>query len=239
MKIAVLGLGFIGSKLAKRLSEDHEVTGITRENYAAASLLGAEYDVFINCAGNSKKYMAARDPKWDFQENCISTFNTLYDFKFKRYIFLSTLDVYKESIYARSKTVAESILVNYQRELKFELTILRSSFITGKDKDKGIVYDILHGQPLGISKESKFQIITVCGIGDFIESILPIHNPVMTFNITGHPALSMAEIETILGKEGIYKENAPTHVYDYDVSGARAWCKIKTSEEYLRESLVE
>lgn len=237
MKIAILGLGFVGSKVLKRLSEKHEVTGITRANYE--SLKGTEYDVFINCAGNSKKYLAEKDPKWDFEQNCTATFDTLYDFKFKRYVHLSTLDVYRESVYAQNKCIAEAILTSYQKQLDYDLIIIRSSFITGKDKDKGIIYDIQHEKTLGISKESKFQIITANGIINFIERALLKKDRLVVVNLSGYPAVSMEEIEGILGKQGIYKEGAPTHVYDYSVEDARKYSHIKTSEEYLRESLVE
>lgn len=97
MRIAVLGYkGFVGSAIYQHFSDSgkYEVVGIGRENYA--SFIGEHFDVFINANGNSKKLLAAKEPKYDFEMNVKTTLDTLLDFKTDKYVYISSVDVYND-----------------------------------------------------------------------------------------------------------------------------------------------
>jgi len=235
MRIAVLGKGFIGSKLVDHLSKNHEVTNIRKDNYLSCK--GMEFDVFINANGNSKRFLAEQAPKWDFEANCVSTFNTLLDFKFKKYIHLSTLDVYKGSVYGNNKAIAEWILFEYQEKYNYSLNILRMSMLVDKTKELGVVADIQKEKVLGVSKDSQFQIFNISGLITWVDILLKNQRHQLILDLAGYPAMTMSKIENVLGKKGIYKENSPTHYYNYAMEGTKLFGPVKTSEEYLRESL--
>src|SRR5215831_9931322 len=93
------GAGFVGSAYARLLSGLGEpFTIITRANYAA--LRGSACSVLVNANGNSKKFMATRDPLWDFDASVRSVAASLEDFKAARYVFLSSGDVYPDPSHA-------------------------------------------------------------------------------------------------------------------------------------------
>jgi hypothetical protein len=71
--------------------------------------MGESFDIFINANGNSKKYWANQNPLLDFDVSVTSVYKTLFDFKFKKYIYLSSLDIFKNSVYGKNKLIAEEI----------------------------------------------------------------------------------------------------------------------------------
>jgi nucleoside-diphosphate-sugar epimerase len=151
-KIAVLGIGYIGSNLLtyfKRLNV--EAVAITRKNLNI--LEEEEFDYVINCTGNSG----------DFRQQLIETIDSninlnsyiLEKAKIKScYVYISSSRVYGFSdnphtifdensypcynslnldyIYDGSKKLTESLLFNYSKKLNYKIAILRLSNVYGK-----------------------------------------------------------------------------------------------------------
>src|SRR5215831_10266370 len=94
MRIGVVGgEGFVGSAFMRYLSRlSLEAVAITRKNYG--ELRGSSWDVLINANGNSKKWLAERDPQDDFDLTVRSTLAILLDFVADKYVHLSSVDVY-------------------------------------------------------------------------------------------------------------------------------------------------
>ena len=94
VKIYVLGSsGFVGSAIEKHmLNKGFHVIGINRKNYGKYK--NTVCDIFINSNGSSKKKLAEEDPQLDFELNVHTTLKTIFDFKFNKYILISTVDVY-------------------------------------------------------------------------------------------------------------------------------------------------
>ena len=87
MLIAVLGgRGMLGSDLVKFLGEFYKVIAIDKENYS--QYLGKSFDVLINANGNSRKFWADQNLFLDFEASTISVYKSLFDFKFKKYIYI-------------------------------------------------------------------------------------------------------------------------------------------------------
>jgi len=234
MKIGVLGAnGFIGKRLVENLSINHTVIGITKENYD--SLKGEYFEVFINANGNSKRYLAIKDPKYDFMANCTSTFNSFFDFKHDHYIYLSSLDVNKNNIYGKNKHIAEHIVFKY---INKSAIIIRLGMVVGKNKTKGIIYDIENSIPLNLSRDTKVQIISIQEVVKFIHFIVDERLKTWYYDLAGTTSISITEIENILGKNAIFNGNKlETQIYAYDVKYTNEIYRLKTSEEYLKESL--
>ena len=77
------GEGFVGSAYARLLRElDEPFIVVTRANYG--SLRGSACSVLINANGNSRKFLATRDPLRDFDASVRSVAASLEDFRAQR-----------------------------------------------------------------------------------------------------------------------------------------------------------
>ncbi len=151
-KIAVIGIGYIGSNILSYLKNlNIEVLEISRNNLCI--LERYEFDYVINCAGNSG----------DFREQLIETIESnlslniyiLEKAKIKySYVYISSSRIYGfsdtdniffdensyncsnnlelEYIYDGSKKLAESMLFNYSNKVNYKIAILRLSNVYGK-----------------------------------------------------------------------------------------------------------
>ncbi len=166
------GNGFVGSAYA-RLCEARKLphTVITRDNYD--SLVGTSCDILVNANGNSKKFMADRDPKWEFDASVRSVLHSLEDFQSGAYVHLSTGDVYpdqaspavtaedtsidarKQSRYGLHKHLAEQlVLARHPRPL-----VMRMGGFVGLGMRKNAIFDMLNGQPVWLTPDSELQFI--------------------------------------------------------------------------------
>jgi len=89
------GEGFVGSAFARFCqNKNKEFEIIDRENYD--SFKGKKCDILINANGNSSKILATKDPLEDFEATVTSVRKSMDDFKCKKYILLSSCDVYPD-----------------------------------------------------------------------------------------------------------------------------------------------
>ena len=102
------GKGFIGSAICRYL-EGRQIPfqSITRENYSG--YVGKACDVLINANGNSKKYIADKEPLIDFDLTVRSVRSSIQDFKHSKYVYLSSCDVYDDC--SSGKTTQEDTYI--------------------------------------------------------------------------------------------------------------------------------
>ena len=167
------GNGFVGSAYARWM----EARGlpyqiVTRENYE--SLRGTSCDLLINANGNSKKFLATREPLMEFDQSVRSVAQTLQDFRCGTYVFLSTGDVYPDqsspavtredqaidptgqSRYGLHKYLAEQLVRGTQRNW----LVLRMGGFVGPGLRKNAIHDMLSGGPVWLSPQSELQFIS-------------------------------------------------------------------------------
>jgi nucleoside-diphosphate-sugar epimerase len=241
MKIAILGAnGFIGSKITSTLSKFYDVTPITRDNYSEHT--GKKFDVFINANGNSRRFWAEQNPKEDFIASVASVNTTLFDFTFDRYVYLSSLDAMRFSIYGVNKSVAEKLLYYNSNRMGFELVVLRLGAVIGKDMKKGVLYDILNGNNLRISPKSKMQFITDDEVVRVVAKVMFSDNEFLLsfpLNICGTTSISVSHIIDLAGKDGVrVSDGLETHVYDYPAHELEGVFELKTSQQYIKECMI-
>ena len=174
MRVFILGGGgFVGSaygRLFGRLGISYEI--ITRANYD--SLSGQHCDVLINANGNSKKFLADRDPKGEFDASVRSVVHSLEDFKADTYVFLSSGDVYPRqdtpditredapidpvamSRYGLHKYTAETLV----RAIHPRWLVLRMGGFVGPGLKKNAIFDMLNNQPIWLKPDSMLQFIS-------------------------------------------------------------------------------
>lgn len=243
--LAVLGgKGMLGSDLLAFLGERYEVEAIDKDNYE--SLRGKHYDVFINADGNSKRFWANEHPLEDFYASTVSVYQSIADFSFETYIYLSSSDVYEDhssplstnegqginpcnlSPYGFHKYLAEQIVRN---RVKRHL-ILRSSMMLGTNLRKGPFYDMLEGKSLFIKLDSKLQLITTEAIADVISYLLSKGIADETFNMGGKGAFPLTSAQSFFNHSIAVSAEAETQQYEMNVGKLQLHYPLKTSQEY-------
>ena len=246
MKIGIIGYkGFVGSAIFTHFWAKYSsnVFGISRENYVEAP---KEYDIIINANGNSKKRLADSDPKLDFDLNVVSTAKSLFDFKFKKYVFISSVDVYNNhddpelnkenqeieeeflSNYGFDKYLAEKIVRRYAKNY----LIFRLGGMVGPNLKKNVVYDIINLGKTFVSPLSKFQYIDTLYVARAIEDMIDqgIENEI--FNICGEDAISGEEVADMAGKSldmNLYEQ--PKENYDVNISKICKFTALSKSKD--------
>ncbi|MBI2596906.1 NAD-dependent epimerase/dehydratase family protein [Candidatus Daviesbacteria bacterium] len=250
--LAILGAnGLLGKDLTRYLADKFDITPITRENYEHQK--EKEFDVFINANGNSRRFWALQNIYKDFEASTVSVYKTLFDFKFKKYIYFSSVDVYANP--GRPKNTSEDDMIdvsnlnNYgfhkylsEQIIKNALDdyiILRPSMIIGKNLKKGPFFDIIKGKPLFMTPDSRLQIITTFAISEIISMLTSrmIKNEI--FNIGGEGAVYFVNISEYFEVSIKWSNNAVEQYYEMNVSKLKAQYNLKTSEDYLKDWLSE
>lgn len=214
MKIGIIGhKGFVGSAFFEAFSQgqEHEVAGIEKAGIDAARR--ESYDLLINCNGNSSKRLADKDPAADFQMNVGTTLDFLLNFKYDKYVHVSTCEVYNDrsrpestredaaidpfalSNYGFSKYVAEQVVKKYADKW----LILRLSGMVGKNMKKGPAYDITTLHKLFISEKSIYQFINTADVAAMAKKLIEKGRWGEAYNIVGKGSIELSEVAGIAG----------------------------------------
>ena len=216
MNVFVLGgEGFVGSAFVRAAAKRYKVTAITRQNYE--QFRGRSCDVLINANGNSKKFLAERDALGEFDASVASVLRSLLDFPSKRYVYLSTIDVYPRvdgprwnretaaidparlSRYGLHKFLAEQLVRKYADRW----LICRLGGMVGEGLWKNSVHDILHGQPLRVHPESEYQYLGTDAVARIVLTLVRRKTENDVFNVCGDGRIAVSAIADLAGKNGL------------------------------------
>lgn len=210
--------GFVGSNLFHDLSHKFECFGITKDNF---DKVDKKFDILINANGNSNKRLSITDPLLDFDLTVRNTLISTTKFEYDTYIYISSCEIYNDifnpektkedseieiskiSKYALSKYLAENIVKNHCKKH----LILRLSTPVGKGLKKGPIYDILHGDKLWMSPESKLQILHTNFISKFILKLIQEEIMNETINLVGNDPIGLLDIICFFSKKIDYPGN--------------------------------
>jgi nucleoside-diphosphate-sugar epimerase/dTDP-glucose pyrophosphorylase len=165
--------GFIGSAFTRALGRARRpFTVLTREN--RERLEPGPADLVIDCGGNSRKYLAESDPAFDRQANVTEVEETLRSLRPARYLLLSSSAVYSDP--SSPETTREvdrpegpvSVYGAHKREAEDRVRascpgalILRPAGFFGPGLAKGPLYDLVEGEALRVSGDSRMQLLDV------------------------------------------------------------------------------
>lgn len=250
--LAVVGAnGFVGSAFVRQgMAAGFEVTPITRENYP--SFVGQAFDVVVDAAANSRKYVADANPKEDFRLSVEHRLNTLMDFRARTHLHVSSVDVYDDltspettredrlidvsrtSRYGFHKLLAEELVRHYASDW----LIVRLAGMVGAGLKKNPVFDILNGLPLRIHPDSRYQFMLTDDVARTALALLARAATRETFNICGRGLISPRDIATLCGltiEESPESGLLPPRVVDIDLSKTTAVNPLpETSSTLLR-----
>jgi nucleoside-diphosphate-sugar epimerase len=228
------GAGFVGSAYARLLDELGEpFTVVNRANYA--ELRGSACRVLINANGNSKKFMATRDPLWDFDASVRSVAASLEDFRAERYVFLSSGDVYPDpssaeatredgaidlsriSRYGLHKYLAEQVV----RAAHPDWLVVRMGGFVGPGLRKNAVFDMLCGDPVWLSPESELQFISTDAAARLVWGLVHAGVRREVVNLGAEGLLNLGAFHRAVGSASEFRAGAPPVRYELSLARLR------------------
>lgn len=224
------GRGLVGSAFARVCeAEGREHAILDRATYQ--DYVGGRCDVFVNANGNSRKLLAKQDPMADFDASVRTVRASLADFRFRRYVHLSSCDVYADcsspevtreeqalevaaqSPYGFHKYLAEECV----RHAAGDWLIFRLGGFVGPGLKKNAIFDILHGGPLWLDLGSELQYLhteeaarIVLGLAEGAESR-------EVFNLCGRGTVALAEVAARAGREVAARAGSPRVRYEVNI----------------------
>jgi nucleoside-diphosphate-sugar epimerase len=230
MHLVMGGHGFVGSGVVRALRKrgiDHVI--VSRQNYA--ELKGMQCDLFINANGNSRKQLAREQPLDEFDASVRSVRSSLADFRFRRYILLSSCDVYpdcsspvatsedttidvsRQSPYGFHKYLAEQCV----RHQGAPWIICRMGGFVGPGLRKNAIFDILNGGPLWLDPRSELQFLHVDALSELVLALADRGTWGQVYNVCGRGVVCLQDVIERCGRKPAVMANSPRVRYDVDI----------------------
>src|SRR3989344_4363844 len=241
------GKGMLGSDLMRFLGERYETHAIDKDNYEGYR--GRQFNVLINANGNSRRFWANDHPAEDFELSTLSVARSLFDFRYEKYIYISSPDAYEDptnptttiesspgdlralSPYGFHKRLSEELVRRYTDDF----LILRPAALIGTRLAQGIPYDILQGNELYVTLGSRVQFITTNAVADIVMILLERGAEREIVNAGGIGAVTPSDIGAWAGKQARVRHDAKPQQYEMNTEKCRSiYHALKTSEEYVR-----
>jgi nucleoside-diphosphate-sugar epimerase len=228
------GEGFVGSAYARLLRElDEPFVAVTRANYG--SLRGSACSVLVNANGNSRKFVATRDPLRDFDASVRSVAASLEDFNAQHYVFLSSGDVYPDtcnpeatredapidlsrvSRYGLHKYLAEQLV----RSVHPSWLVVRMGGFVGPGLKKNAIFDMLAGDPVWLSPDSELQFISTDDAARLVWTLVRSGVQREVVNLGAEGLLNLGAFHRAIGSASSFKPGAPTVRYELSLERLR------------------
>ncbi len=207
-KVAVIGAhGFIGRNLCAAIlceNKSIELTQVTRTNFESAS--EDEYDIVVNAACNSDRNLATVDPHKDFIESCTLTSSIIHNYRFDRFIHISSTlaTSYSAGTYGKNKRLAEELVWFH---IRGNATLLRPSLVLGPHMKKGLVYDLMKGTPIRKSLGSKLQLCPVSLISATVLTLIAHPAPASIYTLGSQDTITVQRMAQVIGKGPLSRTN--------------------------------
>ncbi len=207
-EILVIGArGFLGSAMVRDASaRGHRITAIGRGELEAVR--GREFSLVVDANGNSRKFLASRDPALDFEQSVGSVMQSLFSVRTDTYLYLSSSEVYRnrsdpaancedcagrsghDSAYGFHKLLAEELVKNYAPNW----LILRLSGFVGEGLWKNAVYDILAHHPVRVSPDSEYQFMNTNDLASIAMMLWEAGHRKEIFNVAARGTIPLKDI---------------------------------------------
>lgn len=233
------GKGFVGSAFARYCQSNgiqHIV--IDRQNYD--SYKGKSCNIFINANGNSSKVLASRNPIEDFDATVQSTKRSLLDFQFKKYVLISSCDVYPDhtpektgedseiditraSTYGFHKYLAEQCVQHGFADW----LVVRLGGMVGIGLRKNPIFDIINGGPLWLDPQSELQYMNTDDVAKIVFNLIDKGLTKEIFNVCGSGLVKLQKLLDVYNVK--VNPNSPIVKYDISIEKIQKITKIPES----------
>lgn len=220
MKDALIGFsGFVGTTLLKQT----EFEGLYRSTNIA-DIRGQEFDTVVCAGAPAVKWLANKEPEQD-KQSIDGLISHLAEVKCKKFILISTVDVFKDPMEAVESTKVDTEdlhayglhryqLEEFVRENFEDHLIVRLPGLVGPGLKKNVIYDFLNDNNLEvIDSRGVFQFYPMVNLWADIEVAL--NNDCKLLHLTAEP-ISVAEIAQNCFNLEFNQETMPkAPVYDF------------------------
>lgn len=257
--IVVGGRGFAGSAMvAEACARGYAVTVIDRQNYAQH--MGTKCDLLINANGNSRKFLAAADPRTDFDLSVRSVKHTLQDFPAACYVYLSSVDVYpytqtptaenaedavldiaRMSHYGFHKYIAEQMV----RHDNPDWIIFRMGGLVGPGMWKSSIFDLLNHQPLRVHPDSEYQYLNTGVAAAIVLDLVARGIRREIFNIMGEGVIALRTVAGMIPGCDLSAtpDDLPRERYEINIAKLKQHATLPPTEAtmraFIRDMLVK
>jgi len=217
----------VKSGLGKYLYENlPDVNGLDRGGFDL--IKDEEYDTIIHCAFNKAQTHADIGDHYGYLDDNIFLTQDLLTLKYKKFIYISTIDVYPtvQNVYGLFKRLAESVV-----KQKPGTIILRCSMILGENTKPNHITKLKDGiDRLTLSGQSKFNYILNSDILKFIESY-SVRCPEGIIDFVANTPAELNEVVSMISP------NTELLTYIYDANYKWVNPIYDTYEEFNKSSL--
>ena len=235
--LVIGGRGFVGSAVAREASaRGHRVTVIGRDELQ--SVQGRPFHLVVDANGNSKKYLATREPALDFDLSVRSVMQSLFSVQADTYLYLSSSEVYEnrsdpsantedlagrdgsESAYGYHKLLAENLVRNYASNWM----ILRLSGFVGEGLWKNAIYDILTQQAIRVSPASQYQFMNTNDFASIALTLWEQSRQCAVYNVATRGTIALQEVIDLVPayREVALKPDLPVEQYELNTEKLEA-----------------
>lgn len=245
------GLGFVGSGFVRYCTASGlEYAVIEPETYD--QYRGTACDLLINANGSSSKILATKDPARDLELNVASVQKTTTDFTYRRYVHISSCDVYadcsnpestREDVppdialqhpYGFHKYLAEQCV----RHASDNWLIFRMGGFIGPGMKKNAIFDIINGGPLWLDPASELQFLHTDEAARIVMTMAhgEISNEV--FNLCGSGTVSLASAMGWANATVEVQPESPRVTYDVSIEKLSKHIEIPPSAKAVEQFIL-
>lgn len=221
------GGGFIGTAIARYCAR-HNLPYTVIKRGDGGRYYNAPCELLINANGSSSKLLAERDPLTDFSANVASVRKSLEKYKFQKYIYISTGDVYpdisspqttqedqplppeRQSKYGFHKSLAEACV----RHTAEQWLILRPAGFVGQGLKKNAIYDIVNGAIFWLDPASRLQYINVDDFARILFDLVNLERWNEVYNVSASGTISMQDVIDAVGQPVTAQPGSPCVNYE-------------------------
>lgn len=237
--IIIGGEGFVGSAYT-RWCQQNQVNHlvINRANYQ--NYIGTKCDLLINANGNSKKFLAKENPLAEFDASVRSVRQSLIDFPSKKYVFLSSCDVYPDC--SNPESTQENTIINIVQQSPYgfhkylaeqcvchchpDWLIFRMGGFVGEGLKKNPIFDILQGEKLWLHPESELQYINTDIAANAVMTIVKEGVNREIFNLCGNGLVRLQDIIDLVKSPVKVDLNSPKVCYEVSINKIQSIVEI-------------
>jgi nucleoside-diphosphate-sugar epimerase len=250
------GRGLVGSAFARLCARSgRSCTVVGRADYAA--MAGRGCDILINANGNSSKPMAAREPLAEFDASVRSVRSSLVDFRFRRYVHISSCDVYPDCSSPENTGEAQSLDPARQSPYGFhkhlaercvmhgapDWLIFRCGGFVGPGLRKNAIFDILHGGPLFLDPQSELQFLHTDRAAEIVFRLVDQGVSREIFNLCGRGLVRLEEAAALAPGPAPVKPGSPRVRYEVSIEKISRHAEIPETRaavlDYVRAELAQ
>lgn len=244
MRTALIGYtGFVGSNIIEQYA--------FQDLYNSTNINAVRHKIYdlIVCAGvRAEKWRANLFPKED-KENIIRLIENLKDTKSKKFVLISTVDIYPHPYNVNENTKINKQLLPPYGEHRLLLeefiksnfpnsTIMRLPGLFGKGIKKNFIYDLIHTHRLDLTHyESQFQFYNLRNIWKDI--MIALNQSISLINLVSEPIKAKDVAQYLFGIEFLNKTKNPPLHYNVHTIHAQLYKSSHSYIYYTREILQE